>query len=110
LTGMEIVGTDLRGTDLVVLSACETGLGKVLNGDDLVGLTRGFLYAGSSNVVASLWHVDDLATSELMKRFYTNLKKGLPKREALRQAQLDTRKAFPHPFFWAAFFLTGLGI
>ncbi len=96
--------------DLVTLSACETGLGKVLNGDDLVGLTRGFLYAGSSSVVASLWQVDDEATSELMKRFYTNLKNGMPKRDALRQAQLDTRKEFPHPFFWAAFFLTGQGV
>jgi len=96
--------------DLVTLSACETGLGKVLNGDDLVGLTRGFLYAGSSNVVSSLWQVEDLATSELMKSFYTNMKNSMPKRDALRQAQLDTRKEFPHPFFWAAFFLTGQGI
>ena len=96
--------------DLVTLSACETGLGKVLNGDDLVGLTRGFLYAGSSNVVASLWQVDDLATSELMKRFYENLRNNLPKREALRQAQLDTRRGFPHPFYWAAFFITGQGV
>ena len=96
--------------DLVTLSACETGLGKVLNGDDLVGLTRGFLYAGSSNVVASLWQVDDLATSELMKRFYVNLQSKMQKRDALRQAQADTRRGFPHPFFWAAFFITGLGV
>jgi CHAT domain-containing protein len=96
--------------DLVTLSACETGLGKVLNGDDLVGLTRGFLYARSSNVVASLWQVDDLATANLMKRFYTNLKSGMGKREALRQAQINTRSEFAHPFFWAAFFLTGLGM
>jgi CHAT domain-containing protein len=96
--------------DLVTMSACETGLGKIFNGDDLVGLTRGFLYAGSSNVVASLWQVDDLATSELMKRFYINMKNNMPKRDALRQAQLDTRKEFPHPLYWAAFFLTGLGI
>lgn len=96
--------------DLITLSACETGLGKVLNGDDLVGLTRGFLYAGSSNVVASLWQVDDLATSDLMKRFYVNLKAGMAKRQALRQAQTDTRIGYPHPFFWAAFFLTGQGV
>ena len=109
LTVNELYGVRLDA-DLVTLSACETGLGKVLNGDDLVGLTRGFLYAGSSNVVASLWQVDDLATTELMKRFYTNLQDNIHKREALRQAQLDTRKEFPHPFFWAAFFLTGEGI
>ena len=96
--------------DLVTLSACETGLGKVLSGDDVVGLTRGFLYAGSSNIVASLWQVDDLATAELMKRFYVNMQNKLPKREALRKAQIDVRKSFPHPFFWAAFFLTGLGV
>ncbi len=96
--------------DLTTLSACETGLGKVLNGDDLVGLTRGFLYAGSSNVVASLWQVDDLATADLMRSFYTKLKTGMSKKLALRQAQMDTRLKFPHPFFWAAFFLTGQGV
>lgn len=109
LTAGELYNVNLD-VDLVTLSACETGLGKVLNGDELVGLTRGFLYAGSSNVLSSLWQVDDLATSDLMKRFYTNLIDGMAKREALRQAQLDTRKEFPHPFFWAAFFLTGQGI
>jgi len=93
--------------DLVTLSACETGLGKLHNGDDVVGLTRGFLYAGSSSIVASLWQVDDLATSLLMTQFYANLKK-MDKRDALRQAQLATKKQYPHPFYWAAFQLTGL--
>lgn len=92
--------------DLVTLSACETGLGKVASGDDVVGLTRGFLYAGSRSIVASLWKVDDLATSYLMTRFYDNIKDG-DKREALRQAQLATLKKYPHPYFWAAFQLTG---
>ena len=92
--------------DLVTLSACETGLGKVSNGDDVVGLTRGFLYAGSNSIVASLWEVDDLATSQLMTEFYTNLKKG-DKQEALRQAQLSVKKQNPHPFYWAAFTITG---
>jgi CHAT domain-containing protein len=109
LTVNELYGIRLDA-DLVTLSACETGLGKVLNGDDVVGLTRGFLYAGSSNVVSSLWQVDDLATSELMEHFYTNLNNNMTKRDALRQAQLDTQKKFPHPFFWASFFLTGQGI
>ena len=92
--------------DLVTLSACETGLGKIANGDDIVGLTRGFLYAGSSSIVASLWKVDDLATADLMTRFYTNMK-TLDKREALRQAQLLTKKKYGHPFYWASFQLTG---
>ena len=92
--------------DLVTLSACETGLGKIASGDEVVGLTRGFLYAGSTSIVASLWKVNDLATSYLMTRFYSELKKR-NKREALRQAQIDTRKKYSHPFFWAAFQLTG---
>ena len=92
--------------DLVTLSACETGLGKVANGDDVVGLTRGFLYAGSRSIVASLWSVDDKATAELMKTFYENLG-GMSKDKALAEAQIKTRQNFPHPFFWAAFQLTG---
>lgn len=94
--------------DLVTLSACETGLGKVANGDDLVGLTRGFLYAGSSSIVASLWQVDDLSTSHLMIQFYKHLKKN-DKRTALRKAQLETREKYPHPYYWASFQLTGSG-
>lgn len=92
--------------DLVTLSACETGLGKVANGDDVVGLTRGFLYAGSRSIVASLWSVDDQATATLMKAFYENLS-SQTKQAALRLAQLKTRETFPHPFYWAAFQLTG---
>ncbi len=92
--------------DLVTLSACETGLGKIANGDDVVGLTRGFLYAGTSTIVASLWQVDDQATSYLMTKFYDNLKQT-DKRESLRQAQLDTRKKYAHPYYWAAFQITG---
>ena len=92
--------------DLVTLSACETGLGKIANGDDVVGLTRGFLYAGTSTIVASLWQVDDEATSYLMTRFYDNLNQH-DKRESLRQAQLDTRNKYAHPYYWAAFQLTG---
>jgi CHAT domain-containing protein len=92
--------------DLVTLSACETGLGKIANGDDVVGLTRGFLYAGSRSIVASLWKVDDEATAYLMTRFYGALK-GTSKREALRLAQIETRKKYVHPYYWAAFQLTG---
>jgi len=94
------------GANLVTLSACETGLSKVANGDDLVGLTRGFFYAGSNSIVASLWQVDDLATSYLMIRFYKGLQKT-DKRDALRKAQLATRRKYPHPYYWASFQLTG---
>jgi CHAT domain-containing protein len=105
----ELYGVALDA-DLVTLSACETGLGKVLSGDDVLGLTRGFLYAGTRNIAASHWQVDDLATSVLMRHFYGALQRGLPKREALRQAQIDTRREFPQPVYWAAFFLTGNGL
>lgn len=92
--------------DLVTLSACETGLGKIASGDDVVGLTRGFLYAGSRSIVASLWKVDDAATAYLMTKFYVTLKQA-DTREALRAAQLATRKKYDHPYYWAAFQLTG---
>jgi len=105
LTVGELYSMNLE-TDLVTLSACETGLGKIASGDDVVGLTRGFLYAGSRSIVASLWSVDDKATATLMQAFYANLA-TMNKREALRQAQIKARETFPHPFFWAAFQLTG---
>jgi CHAT domain-containing protein len=93
--------------EMVTLSACETGLGSVSSGDDVVGLTRGFLYAGASTVVASLWQVDDDATAFLMLQMYEHLQKG-GRRDALRLAQIETRAKFAHPAYWAAFYLTGL--
>lgn len=92
--------------DLVTLSACETALGKITKGDDVVGFTRGFLYAGAGSIVSTLWKVDDRATKDLMLDFYTKLLM-MGKGEALRQAQLNTRKKYPHPFYWASFQLTG---
>jgi len=83
----EIFGMDLKA-NLVVLSGCETGLGKLSTGDELVGLTRAFIYAGTPSVVASLWKVDDSSTAALMASFYRNLK-TMTKVEALRQAQLQ---------------------
>ncbi|HOK07329.1 MAG TPA: CHAT domain-containing protein [Syntrophales bacterium] len=94
--------------DLVVLSACETALGRVGAGDDVLGLTRGFLYAGAHSVIASLWPVDDEATAEFMKAFYTSLKKK-DKAEALKEAQASVRARYTHPYFWAPFQLVGLG-
>lgn len=96
--------------ELVVLSACETGLGKEISGEGLVGLTRGFMYSGASRVVASLWKVDDVATSELMTEFYRGmLQANLTPAAALRQAQLKMlkRKRWEDPYYWAAFTLQG---
>jgi CHAT domain-containing protein len=101
----EIFSLNLKA-DAVVLSACETGLGKLSNGDELVGLTRAFIYAGTPSVIATLWKVNDRASYELMREFYTNLK-TMKKSEALRQAQLKTMTEFPQPFYWAAYGLTG---
>jgi CHAT domain-containing protein len=91
---------------LVTLSACETAVGKVMSGDDVIGLTRGFLYAGARSIVASLWPVDDAATAELMIDFYHHLASAGP-REALRRAQIETRQKHPSPRLWAAFVITG---
>jgi len=93
-------------TDLVTLSACETGLGKIASGDDVVGLTRGFLYAGAATIVSSLWKVDDKATSDLMQAFYANLSQT-GKLDALRRAQLQLKTKYPHPYYWAPFQLVG---
>jgi CHAT domain-containing protein len=95
--------------DLVVLSACRTALGKDVRGEGLMGLTRGFMYAGASRVVASLWKVDDEATAELMKQFYLNLRNGLTPAAALRAAQNSIRQQsqWASPYYWAAFTLQG---
>jgi CHAT domain-containing protein len=99
-----------RDAQLVVLSACRTGLGKEIRGEGLVGLTRGFMYAGAPRVVASLWKVSDRATARLMDRFYAALLvDGLAPAEALRKAQLELadERGFSAPFAWAAFVLQG---
>jgi CHAT domain-containing protein len=96
--------------DLVVLSACNTGLGKEVRGEGLVGIVRGFMYAGAARVVASLWKVDDEATAELMKRFYQQmLQGGLTPAAALRAAQVEMwqHKRWHSPYYWAAFVLQG---
>ncbi len=96
--------------DLVVLSGCKTALGKEIHGEGLVGLTRGFLYAGASRVVASLWRVEDRATAELMSRFYRALwRQGLDPASALRAAQISIRaeRRWRDPYFWAGWVLIG---
>jgi CHAT domain-containing protein len=107
LTVQDVYGLDLAQADLVVLSACETQLGAQSQGGDIVGLNRAFIYAGAPSVIASLWSVNDQATSVLMAAFYRHLRAGASKAEALQAAQADTRAVYPHPYLWAAFVLTG---
>ena len=110
--------------DLVVLSACETGIGEIRGGEGIIGLTRAFQYAGARSVLASLWRVEDEATAELMQRFYRHLRAGKAKDEALRAAQLElirrplrvpngrggwTKRNAAAPYFWAALQLVGDG-
>ena len=105
----DIYNLDLAA-NLVVLSGCETALGKEVDGESLVGLTHGFMYAGASSVLASLWKVDDYATSKLMKGFYEAMEgHGLRPAAALRQAQLSLwrQKHWSAPYYWAAFTLQG---
>ncbi len=92
---------------LVTLSGCGTGLSSVVAGDELLGLVRGFLYAGATSVVVSLWDVNDRTTADLMKWFYGNLAKGESKSSSLRLAMLRLREEHPHPYYWAPFLLMG---
>ena len=133
LTALEAAGLDLWGTKLVVLSACETGLGEVKNGEGVYGLRRALVLAGSESQVMSLWQVSDAATRDLMAEYYKRLQAGEGRTEALRQVQIamirsgapgiasgeqrglgigkESRKTqqqdFSHPFYWAAFIQSG---
>lgn len=105
LTAAEILDLELTA-DLVVLSACNTGRGKI-TGDGVVGLSRSFLLAGAENTLVSLWYVPDLSTSALMTNFYRQLQANSPQPQALRQAMLETMQEYPAPRDWAAFMLVG---
>lgn len=109
LTGMEVLGMNLDDTSLVVLSACETGVGKVLNGQGVMGLRQSFRVAGAKSMVMSLWKVSDAATAQLMERFYQELKSGKSSGDALHSAAASLRESdqWSHPAFWSAFLLSG---
>src|SRR5205085_5531103 len=131
LTALEAAGLDLWGTKLVVLSACETGLGDVRSGEGVYGLRRALVLAGSETQVMSLWQVSDAATRDLMVEYYKRLQAGEGRTEALRQVQLAMIKSRPqgasggaqrglsgemktqtiedrsHPFYWASFIQSG---
>ena len=105
LTAMEVLSLNLYGTEMVVLSACETGLGEIHAGEGVYGLRRAFQEAGVSNVVNSLWEVSDDATRDLMTGFYNRMLAGMEARDALREAQLEllNSESWNHPYFWSAF-------
>ena len=112
LQGTEILNLKLDA-DLVVLSSCGSGLGKLVGGEGLVGLSRAFFYAGTRSLVVSLWNVDDASTAEVMKAFYRRLSQGRGRAEALREAKRDLlrsdRPLYHHPYYWAPLVLVGRG-
>jgi CHAT domain-containing protein len=109
LTALEVAGLDLWGTELVVLSACDTGRGKVVVGEGVYGLRRALVIAGAESQLVSLWEVDDEATRELMEAYYARLAAGEGRSEALRRVQLEMlgSEEYSHPYYWASFIPIG---
>lgn len=107
LTAEDILEMNLQGTELVVLSACDTGLGDVRPGQGVFGLRRTLAIAGAQTIIMSLWKVPDEQTRLLMEHFYQNLIGGYGRAESLRLAQQEIRRAFPDPHYWGAFVCLG---
>ena len=109
LTASEVTRLKLYGTELVVLSACDTGVGSVRTGEGVYGLRRAFVKSGAESQLMSLWKVDDHGTSELMSMYYQRLKNGEARSQAMRQVQLELLQApfYEHPYYWASFIFSG---
>jgi len=107
LNAEDVTSLDLLATELVVLSACDTGLGDVKVGEGIFGLRRAFQLAGAKTLVMSLWKVPDLETQELMENFYQRLRSGEGRASALRQAQLAMKTKHTNPYYWGAFICQG---
>ena len=106
MTAFEVTCMDLENTKLVVLSACETGLGDIKNGEGVFGLNRAFKIAGAKNIILSLWQVPDNETGELMNNFYKNwILDKMQVEDAFNKAQRDLKQKYNDPFYWAAFIL-----
>jgi CHAT domain-containing protein len=109
LTALEAAGLDLWGTELVTLSACDTAIGEIHNGEGVYGLRRAFTLAGADSLVMSLWPVNDAVARDTMVSYYVRLRVGASRGEALRQTKLAMlkRATLRHPYYWAAFIQSG---
>jgi CHAT domain-containing protein len=106
MTALDVFSMNCQA-NLVALSGCQSGLGQITESDDLLGLTRGFLYAGARSLLMSLWTVSDESTVALMNEFYKEWRAGATKAKALQKAMQTVRLRYPNPFHWAPFVLVG---